>query len=259
MYYINKIVGAVLNPQGIALSLALVAFAVSRLRFLEAKFRRRLAVALGVAAALWLWARSTGAVGRLLGMPLELAFPPRPVESQPTADLIVVLGGGTTSNTNRGIRAEVQIAGDRAIHGFLLWKAGKAPKLHVTVSSDAALLEELGVPTDAIESDGTARNTEEEARAIGESVCSRREDAGGEKPRVLLVTSAWHMRRAKMMFDRYAKGVEVVAAPTDYETLTHLDGPWGVGDFLPSLETLSFNSYLFKEWIAWFGYRWLRK
>ena len=62
------------------------------------------------------------------------------------------------------------------------------------------------------------------------------------------------MKRAKMMFEKYAPGLEVVAAPTDYEMHAAAEHPIEFGDFLPGAETMSRNGYALKEWVARFGY-----
>lgn len=66
--------------------------------------------------------------------------------------------------------------------------------------------------------------------------------------RILLVTDAMHMRRAKMMFSQY--GLEVVVAPTMFfskDKLTLLD-------FLPGVEGLRRSRYAIHEWLgmAWY-------
>ena len=62
------------------------------------------------------------------------------------------------------------------------------------------------------------------------------------------------------MFEKYAKGVEVVPAATDYEALVmygwKMDFGWG--DLLPSSTALFTNSYLVKEIVGYWGYRWFR-
>ena len=94
---------------------------------------------------------------------------------------------------------------------------------------------------------------------VARKVKSKNEKVKSEKPKVLLVTSAWHMRRAKLMFDRYAEGVEVIPAATDYEATVHYSRPIEFTEFVPSADSLAFNSYMFKEWIGYFGYKWLRR
>ena len=90
-----------------------------------------------------------------------------------------------------------------------------------------------------------ARNTEEEAQMIA---------AAGFR-RIRLVTSAWHMPRAKMLFER--AGLEVVPAPTDYEMHYCTESPIKCLDFLPNADALWRNGVAVKEWVGRFGY-WLK-
>ena len=233
--------------------------------------RSRLTKILLALAVGWLWFWSTGVAGRMIGLPLERAFPPQLAEEMPTADAIVVLGGGIGENTNACPYAELFQGADRAWHGVRLYRAGKAPRVFVTNAGDARFMADLGVPREAITVNDQARNTEEEARGIVEVLSRSRTkdgllhcsasafDFASAKPKVLLVTSAWHMRRAKLMYERYAKGVEVVPAAADHEGMTVFDKPVEFRDFVPDPGALSFNAYMFKEWIAYWGYRWLRR
>lgn len=72
------------------------------------------------------------------------------------------------------------------------------------------------------------------------------------RPKVLLVTSAWHMSRAKMLFDR--AGFDVVPAPTDFEMTYASEKAIEFGDIVPSADALLRNSYAVKEWVARSGY-----
>jgi len=294
MYYLNKIVGAFLNPLGIGLLLlmATVAFRVRREKFRvqRKKFRvlslvfrvKSLALALLLFSVVWLWIWSTGAMGRWIGLSLEREFPPQTVEQMPTADAIVVLGGGAGMNTNACPYVKLMGSADRAWHGARLYKAGKAPKVFVTTEADALFMIDLGVPREAITVNDKARNTEEEARLIagamkrvqssqtvsslGFSVQSSDDNSKPqtlntklERPKVLLVTSAWHMRRALLMYRRYAKDVEVVPAATDYVNMTMFGRPLEFVDFIPDPCMIGQNAYMFKEWLAFYGYYFLRK
>ena len=266
MYYINKIVGAVLNPLGMGL-LALIAAVAAMWWTRFSKVARPLLVL----AIIWLWFWSTGAVGRWIGLSLEREFPPQLAEVMPQADAIVVLGGGTGLNTNACPYAELEQSADRVWHGARLYKAGKAPRVFVTNEADERFMVGLGLPRTAISGPSGARNTEEEARALVEVFSPSRTvddlshsstsplDFASAKPKVLLVTSAWHMRRAKLMYERYAKGVEVIPAAADHESTLMCGEPLSFGDFVPNPGALAFNAYMFKEWIAYWGYRWVRK
>lgn len=213
--------------------------------------RRRLAIKLFGAAALWFLVWSSPMTYRYLASGLEREFPVVKAEDAPKADAIVVLGGGMGSNTNDYPYGEMWFSADRVWHGARLYKAGKSTNVFVTCDADISLLTDLGVPHSAIDRESSARNTEEEARYI----------ASKDVKSVLLVTSAWHMRRAKLMFEKYAPGLEVIPAATDYEALVRCG--WRSGfewsDLTPNAEMLFYSSYMIKEIIGYWGYRWFRR
>ena len=76
--------------------------------------------------------------------------------------------------------------------------------------------------------------------------------------RILLVTSAWHTKRARLMFEKYAPSVEVVCAPADFENSIMAARPRSVTDFLPDLGIFLGNSVAFHEWVGIMGYKLLR-
>lgn len=247
MYYINKIVGWVLSPLGVAFLGAAFSWTLWRLRW------RKTSRALAWTLAISLWFLSTGLGVRLIGVPLEYGaeysgFMPKfcgDIRGLPKADAICVLGGGV--GVHHQCRSpELYSAGDRVRQGARLYKAGLAPKVICTSKytniSTAPLLEEMGVDPKAIVCLEEPRNTEEEAATI---------KSYGVK-RILLVTSAWHMKRAKARFVN--QGFEVVEAPTDYEMSAVAENPFEFADLLPNADALLLNSYAIKEWIGRFGY-----
>lgn len=255
MYALNKVVGYLISPAGFGM--ALVSAAV-----LARVFGRRRLVGWAVLLALanfWFWA--SPATYRWLASGLESRFPVVTVEETPQANAIVVLGGGMGSNTNFYPYGEMWISADRVWHGARLYKAGKAPQVFVTGGNELSskgLLMDFGVPTNAMVF-VDARNTEEEARAIAQQV--KVKGPGLQRNgRILLVTSAWHMRRAKLMFEKYAPGLEVIPAATDYEALVRCGWKvdFGWADLIPSPEMMFYSSYCFKEIIGYWGYRLFR-
>ena len=194
MYYINKVVGWVLSPFGIAF-LGFAACAVSA--FLK---KRRLAWICGCASVAVLWFFGCAATTRIIGRFLERGYDRDgiahgDVSWAPEGDAIVILGGGMLYHEKCGA-GEMASAADRVWTGAKLYKAGKAKKIICTGSAiehgTLPLLLDLGVPSEAVLWYDDARNTEEEARLIAKTF-----GADGKKPRILFVTSAWHMNRAK--------------------------------------------------------------
>lgn len=260
MYIVNKIVSGILNPQSLGLILSFATLAVIwRCDCRKGGKARIWAICLGILSIAWSWVWSTGAMAKAVGYPLEAEFPPQPAEDAPQADAIVILGGGMTSNASTSPYAEMFGAADRVWHAARLYHAGKAPVVVPTGSgedrSSLPLLLDLGVPREAIAVEAASRNTEENARFVRELLVPRQD---GEKPRILLVTSAWHMRRAMLMFRRYAPDFEIIPAATDHETMVLLGRPLVFRDFMPSFDAAARNGYLFKEFIGYWGYRLFR-
>ena len=73
--------------------------------------------------------------------------------------------------------------------------------------------------------------------------------------KILLVTSAWHMPRARMLFEH--AGFEVVPVPCDFEMHFMAEEPVQLRDFFPSGDCLARNSWCVKEWVARFFY-WIK-
>lgn len=90
------------------------------------------------------------------------------------------------------------------------------------------LLVEWGLPREVILTEPTSRNTRENALRAAAII----RDRGWE--RVLLVTSATHMRRAVEAFQ--AVGIAVIPSPTDFATREPL--AIDLLDFLPDAEAL---------------------
>ena len=255
MYLLNKIVGGCLNPLVIGLVLVIVG------GLCLWRSWRKTGFGLLVGAVAWLWLWSTPIMYRWLGGSLESEWPVVKAEDAPTADAIVLLGGGMGSNTNVYPYAEMWNGADRVWHAARLYKAGKAPLVVPTgkgeQESTVPLLRDLGVPESAIVVENKARNTEENARFV-EKILEPRNTQNTRK-RVLLVTSAWHMRRSVLMYRRYAPSLEIIPAAADYEATVNTSHPSCFKDIWPDTNALFANSYIFKEYLGYWGYRLFRR
>jgi uncharacterized SAM-binding protein YcdF (DUF218 family) len=133
---------------------------------------------------------------------------PSPLEP---AEAVVVLGGGVTPD---GVLSNSSMR--RALHGILLYRKGLAPLLvffgpvrdggPAEAEVRAELAQAMGVTPGVILAVADARTTREEALRGGALL-----QAKGVR-RILLVTDAYHMRRARTAFEQ--AGFEVLAAPT---------------------------------------------
>ena len=250
MYYLNKVVGWCLSPLGIVFFGFLVGWLSRRYGSEGGRFRRKLcAVGRHVPAAVlvMLWIFGSSITVRLVGVLLEGAEIDE--ASLPSAEAIVVLGGGVSVHEECG-RVELCSAADRVWTGARLYRLGKAPQVIVSegpVSGVGAFLHDLGVGDEAVLNLAGARNTEEEAALIAERGIRR----------ILLVTSAWHMPRARMLFER--RGLEVIPAPTDYEMTAVSEAKVTFMDFFPTADGLRWNAYAVKEWVGRLGYAVIRR
>ena len=180
------------------------------------------------------------------------------IDDAPAADAIVVLSGMSTRIKMHGdILIEFNSAVDRYFAGVALMKAEKAP---ILIFTRGILPWEDGIPegeflaAHAI-ADGIAEhqiqltapveNTAAEAKAVHQMMANK--DA-----RVILVTSAFHMPRAKRLFS--AAGVEVIPYPVDFLSENRRIT---VMDFLPSAKALRWSSFAIQEMIGrgWYALR----
>ena len=253
---VNKLVGYFFNPLFVGMVITAAGFVIG-----FRKKRKAIVWVLGIALT-WFWFWSMPAVGGRLAMWLEEGYPVQLAEEMPAADAIVVMGGGVWGTTNYPY-AMLKDGADRAWHAARLWKAGKAPIVipsNINVElCDARFLVDLGVPQDAVVLENKAVNTEENAKFVRDILVQRRKDSGGtEKPKILLVTSACHMRRSLYMFEKYAPEIECIPAATDYQALPWKDGPFKWRSILPDISAFAYNNAYVHEYIGYYGYKWFR-
>jgi uncharacterized SAM-binding protein YcdF (DUF218 family) len=256
VFWLKKTVSFWLMPVPLCLAMLVAGILVAHLGR-----RSRLGRALvGVAAALLLLFSNKGVSNGLL-RPLEARYPPIP-ELAPGAPLpralgrcrfVAVLGGGHSDIP--GMPATSQLSSSalgRIVEAVRLLRV--LPDARLIVSgpgepgrpSHAAVLAQaarsLGVDPARITLIETALDTEDEAAAVAAIV--------GGAP-VALVTSAWHMPRAALLFRR--TGTDFLACPADFEARagprTHL------GDLGWDSESLERSTFAVHEWL---GLLWLR-
>ena len=274
---INKTVGYFLNPLGITILLLIAGCWLlmrekngrgERVERVERKRSSRLTRIVFFFTLAWVWFWSMPVVGTWLAMPLEEDYPVILAEDMPKADAIVLMGGGCWGSTNYPYAKPVGGA-ERIFHSARLWKAGKAPVIIPSCIdaklADVKVLQDLGVPDSAILIENEAKNTEENAKLVRKLLlgsCGERgervEERANARPKVLLVTSAVHMRRSVYMFEKYAPDIEVIPAATDYCALPWKGCPTDFRGFIPSISAFAnVNSYI-HEYIGYWGYKLLR-
>ena len=208
---------------------------------------------------------SNGIVSELLLRIVESPWQRISTEKVLVSDAIVVLSG--SRHPSPGNEKIVEwLDPDRFLAGIDLYKKGKAPIIIFTNGKSPFQpnmqgegeyyqkeAQELGVPLSAIRNSGTAFNTAQEANEIKNIL-----DPFNKlkvKKNILLVTSAFHMKRAKKVFER--QGLIVKPFPVDFKSR----GKWA-GSYLrdpvlwlPNARNLSLSSLALREIIGRIVYR----
>jgi uncharacterized SAM-binding protein YcdF (DUF218 family) len=183
-----------------------------------------------------------------------------PNQGQDTrAEYAVILGGYADFNTaERSI--EFNEAADRLTAGLSLYKAGQVKTL--VLSSGVTFQEELGpteadissdwllsvgVPEEGLILETQSRNTHENALYTAAMLI----EGAPELPHIILITSAFHMKRAQACFEH--QGFSVTPYPVDYKSLLH-HNQWSSG-ILPRFQTVIDWQILLKEWVGILVYK----
>lgn len=253
-YLLSKLLPLLVLPFGLSLLLLLVG--------LIGRWRWPLIIAL-----LLLWVFSLGLVSQGLWRWLEAPWQRQAATAAPNADAIVVLSGGR--HPAPGIaRVSEWVDPDRFLAGVDLYRAGKAPRLlftggvspfrHGQPPEGQLYLQEakqLGIPATVIASTPPVINTSEEAIAIRRVFERIPSPPSVSSKRILLVTSAFHMRRAKRLFER--QGFQVFPYPVDFQARGSWAGPvWSdPTQWLPTARSLEGSSRALRELIGRLVYR----
>lgn len=161
-------------------------------------------------AVFWLWLCSAPAVAAWLQRGLENGYEQKPAAAYPTADAIVVLGGGILPpSAGDWSDGDGRAAITRLGFGLQLYRAARAGTVLLS-GGDQSLkmehrLEQQGVPVAAMRTEDTSENTHQ--NALYSATILKRE----KLQRILLVTSGIHMPRARASFAR--EGLTVIPAP----------------------------------------------
>ena len=172
------------------------------------------------------------------------------------ADAIVVLSGMLrTIETNEGFQYEFNEASDRIFAGIELFQQDKSPVMVLTRGqlpwsvgvSEGEYLRKLainmGVAPNSIFLTDAVQTTDQEAKSVKKII-------SGLNHRVILVTSAFHMSRAKTVFE--AAGINVIPFPVDF--LIPADNVT-IRDFIPSARGFEDTTFFVREMIGRAYYR----
>lgn len=173
-------------------------------------------------------------------------------------DYIVVLGGMMSYYDTQTKQIGVNTSIDRLLQGLKLYKKGYARKMLISGGDGSLLksigkeadyikeyLNDIGLDSDSIIVESQSQNTYENAKY---SVQILRNDSA---KKILLVTSAFHMRRALACFKK--QGIEADYYPAErYSgkrkyTFDHL--------LIPDLQAIEKWDRLVHEWVGYFMYK----
>lgn len=248
----RRILASFLLPPGIFVTL----FAVAGVWHFRKGRRLAAAVHLVLGAVLWLLSIGPGA--DLLIRGLEAPYEPL---REPRGDVIVLLGGGVYGGapdfSGTGAPSEEMLA--RIVTAARLQKRLGVPvivsggKVFAGKPAEAPIarriLVDLGVPAERVIAEERSRDTRENASYTAE-IAGR---AGYRHP--ILVTSAYHMRRAVASFR--SAGLEATPCPAAFRTWA--GKKYGPEDFLPDSAGLRASSVAIREYAALLVYGLLMK
>lgn len=239
-------------PLGLSILLLLAAILFAR--------RPRAVRLFGLAALALLLVFASPSVADALMRSLEDVYPDVGIEAAPKAEALVVLGGAVHIPNSIHTRSAISEPSDRVLRAARLYRAGKAPLVLCSGGNNpvisrpgrppearviARLLEEWGVPAEAILVEDRSVNTRENALFSFAILSSK------NVRHILLITSATHMPRALSTFKKV--GFEVIPAPADFRT------GWGepepVARWIPAADSLALSDLALKEWLGRLVYR----
>ena len=182
---------------------------------------------------------------------LEKDYSRKEISNVSKADAIVVLSGMvSTIKTNGRINYEFNNAVDRILSGIDLFKEDKASFLILTNGKmpwslgipEGEYLKKFsikfGIPEDRILLTDNVQNTDQEAKSVKKLLKTN-------KANIILVTSAFHMPRAKKIFE--ATNIKVIPFAVDFRTSIK---KITIIDFMPSANSLKDTSNFFREMIG---------
>ena len=262
--YLSKFVPYLIYPAGIITILVLIGLLFCR----SARSKNSLLRLI----LLFVFIAGNKLPGAYLIRKLEQAYPV--YDGTEKADAIVVLGGGTVTKADPRPTVEVNGAGDRILYAAKLYRENAADLIvvggsYITwrdgevfteagVSSPASEMADLminyfDVPRDALIIQDRSVNTYEEAVEDAKLLKERGLN------RILLVSSATHMRRAVPLFEK--QGLEVIPAPTDFsfsdqewENLMRFDKATAYTFIVPTVSSMETLQNALKEYLGYFVY-----
>ena len=249
-YLLSKLLPLIFSPLGIVLTLLLVFIFRKKAKFIYS-------------ALIFLFVFSNGVFADILWRLLEYPWKRLDYSLVTPSDGIVVLSGGRHLPTGNAKIIEWHDP-DRFLAGIDLYKANKSNRLIFTGGIDPLTsdlppegeiyIEEaisMGLPKKDLYTTYPVKNTLQEARAIKKLLNN---EIPSIQKKIILVTSAFHMQRAKKVFER--EGISVLPYPVDFKSnksfVSSLSNPL---KWVPSSYYFQRSSSAIREIIARIIYR----
>lgn len=186
-------------------------------------------------------------------------YPYTPKDELPLVETAVVLGGMTQDHTSSPDQINFSPSADRIMEPLTLYQDGLIQKIIISGGSgeltgaresESSFLKELSItlgvrPKDLL-IDTLSRNTHENAVETKKILENMHEE---DRP-VLLVTSAFHMRRSLLCYQK--EGIEVIPYAVDYQSQ---EFDWNPSWIMPTGYYLDTWRMLIKEWVGLQAYR----
>ena len=261
MFFIKKLIESVLFPPGIIiiafLLIALLSLAIlKRKKTKPAGYIFLLIASISLISATFIYLFSIQPVSNMLLIPLETSYsvPSPKIIKKPSAIVVLssgaynrhTLGGDTFNRLFEGFKlykkynVPVIVSGGRAVSTFSLAKAMKNVLVSIGVDKRYVITED--------KSDDTYQNA-----LYVLKICKKRDFS-----RIILVTSAYHMPRAMLLFSRIKyinktdrfKNIKIIPYPADFKTDMH----YNTYSYFPQLGYLLTSSEALHEYIGYVYY-----
>ena len=238
MIYLHKILPLLVSPLSIVLIIILIG----------TYFKSKKISLLGLLILIFC---SVPIISNKLIFYLEKDYSLQSVKDVTKADAIVVLSGMiSTINSKEKLSYEFNDSIDRILSGIDLFKEDKASFLILTNGKmpwsvgipEGEYLKDFsikyGIPEDRILLTDNVQNTDQEAISVKKLLKTN-------EANIILVTSAFHMPRAKKVFE--AANIKVIPFAVDFKTPIK---KITIIDFIPSANSLKDTSHFFREMIG---------
>jgi len=238
MIYLHKILPLLVSPLSIVLIIILIG----------TFFKSKKISLLGLLILIFC---SVPIISNKLIFYLEKDYSLQSVKDVTNADAIVVLSGMISSiKTKEKLSYEFNDSIDRILSGIDLFKEDKASFLILTNGKmpwsvgipEGEYLKDFsikyGIPEDRILLTDNVQNTDQEAKSVKKLLKTN-------EANIILVTSAFHMPRAKKVFE--AANIKVIPFAVDFKTPIK---KITIIDFIPSANSLKDTSHFFREMIG---------